>query len=117
MTAKKVAITPIVLALHFHEAYERLAPQFGYEKRTETRKFDLTSANGQLMIAVAAELLVWIEERSPTPTQQQPLTELRRMQIIGDEFPIALVQPIIIAKVDSVARAIERAHGIGVAKD
>ena len=31
------------------------------------------------------------------------------MQIIGEEFPIALVAPIIIAKVDSVCRAIERA--------
>jgi hypothetical protein len=42
-----------------------------------------------------------------------PLTEFKRMQIIGDEFPIALVDPMVIAKVDSVARAIERAHGIG----
>jgi hypothetical protein len=48
---------------------------------------------------------------------RQPLTELRRMQIIGEEFPLALVQPIVIAKVDSVALAIERAHGIGTAAE
>ena len=42
-----------------------------------------------------------------------PLSEFKRMQIIGDEFPLALVEPIVIAKVDSVCLAIEKAHGIG----
>lgn len=45
------------LARRFHEIYERLAPQFGYKTRTETRQFDPTSSNGKLMIAVCAELL------------------------------------------------------------
>lgn len=40
------------LARRFHETYERLAPQFGYETRNETRRFDPDSANGRLMIAV-----------------------------------------------------------------
>jgi len=44
------------LARKFHEAYERLAPSFGYETRKETRDFDPTSANGMLMIAVCGEL-------------------------------------------------------------
>lgn len=44
------------LARQFHEAYERLAPQFGYETRTETRQFDPESPNGRLMIAVCAAL-------------------------------------------------------------
>jgi hypothetical protein len=51
-----------------------------------------------------------------TPDSQPkrtPLTEFERMRIIGDEFPIALVQQAVIAKVDAVCRAIERAHGIG----
>lgn len=47
---------PVALARRFHEAYERLAPKFGYETRTETRKFDPESANGKLMIAVCAEI-------------------------------------------------------------
>lgn len=44
------------LAKQFHEAYERLAPQFGYETREATRQFDAGSTNGKLMIAVCAEL-------------------------------------------------------------
>jgi hypothetical protein len=44
------------LAQRFHEAYERLAPAFGYETRTETREFDPESANGQLMVAVCSEV-------------------------------------------------------------
>jgi SAM-dependent methyltransferase len=44
------------LARRFHEAYERLAPSFGYETRPETRAFDPTSKNGRLMIAVCAEI-------------------------------------------------------------
>jgi hypothetical protein len=45
------------LARQFHEAYERLAPQFGYETRAETRQFDPQSPNGRLMVAVCAEIM------------------------------------------------------------
>ena len=45
------------LAILFHEIYERLAPQFGYETHTETRKFNENSSNGKLMIAVCQEIL------------------------------------------------------------
>jgi len=45
------------LAQKFHEAYERLAPQFGYETRPDTREIDLSSANGRLMVAVCTELI------------------------------------------------------------
>lgn len=44
------------LAKKFHEVYERLAPQFGYETRTETRAFNPDSPNGRLMIAVCQEI-------------------------------------------------------------
>lgn len=43
-------------AREFHDAYERLAPQFGYETRPETREFDPDSPNGRLMMAVIAAL-------------------------------------------------------------
>jgi hypothetical protein len=46
----------LMLAIKFHEIYERLAPSFGYETRTETRVFDPESKNGRLMIAVCAEI-------------------------------------------------------------
>ncbi len=45
------------LAKQFHETYERLAPQFGYETREETRQFQSDSTNGRLMIAVCQEIL------------------------------------------------------------
>jgi hypothetical protein len=43
------------------------------------------------------------------------LTELERMKLIGDEFPLPLVAPVVIAKVDAVALAVERAVLAGVA--
>ena len=49
-------MSPLELAIKFHEAYERLAPQFGYETRNDTKDFDPNSPNGQLMIAVCGEV-------------------------------------------------------------
>jgi len=49
--------TPLSLAQHFHNLYERAAPEFGYETRTETRAFNPESSNGKLMIAVCSEIL------------------------------------------------------------
>jgi len=45
------------LAILFHNTYERLAPEFGYRTRIETREFDEHSSNGRLMIAVCNEIL------------------------------------------------------------
>jgi hypothetical protein len=47
---------PLALAVLFHVTYEKLAPQKGYETRTETRVFDPESANGRLMIATCAAI-------------------------------------------------------------
>lgn len=44
------------LARKFHEVYERLAPDFGYETRKETKDFDPESPNGKLMIRVCGEV-------------------------------------------------------------
>lgn len=46
------SITPKELAILFHNTYERLAPNYGYETREETKRFDENSPNGKLMIAV-----------------------------------------------------------------
>ena len=46
----------IWLAKFYHDTYERLAPQFSYHTRPESRKFDHESPNGRLMIAVCEEL-------------------------------------------------------------
>lgn len=46
------AISDEQIARAFHEAYERLAPEYGYTTRPETREFKADSANGYLMVAV-----------------------------------------------------------------
>lgn len=46
----------IWLAKFLHEAYERLAPQYGYVTREDTRTFDHQSPNGRLMAAAFEEL-------------------------------------------------------------
>lgn len=45
------------LAILFHDTYERLAPDFGYETRPDTKQFDPTTPNGRLMIAVCEVVL------------------------------------------------------------
>jgi hypothetical protein len=47
----------------FHDHYEELAPEFGYETRPETRNFRPTTPDGRLMIAVCAKVLTAIQER------------------------------------------------------
>lgn len=59
------------LARIFHEAYERLAPNFGYETRPETRAFDPETPNGRLMIAVCEEIVSAIEETVETAVLRQ----------------------------------------------
>lgn len=44
------------MARRFHEAYERLAPSFGYATREDTKAFDPKTPNGRLMIAVCNEI-------------------------------------------------------------
>ena len=58
-------ITKEQLALKFHETYERLAPEFGYETRSDTKKFDPESNNGRLMIAVCEAIMRGLEDAEP----------------------------------------------------
>lgn len=60
--------TDFMVALAFHEAYERLAPSFGYTTRPETRAFDSNSANGKLMIAVIGEIRALLKAGSVHPS-------------------------------------------------
>ena len=52
------------LAVRFHECYERLAPDYGYETREDTKSFDHESKNGKLMVAVCAEMLSFSKAES-----------------------------------------------------
>lgn len=57
-------MTPDDLAQAFHEAYERLAPHFGYKTREASAKpwADVPLENRALMAAVCAELLADLGE-------------------------------------------------------
>ena len=43
--------------LKFHKYYERLAPNYGYETRKDTKEFDFNSNNGKLMYATVNEII------------------------------------------------------------
>lgn len=75
-------MTPEELAILFHETYERLAPSFGYETRAETRKFDPSTANGRLMIAVCGAVVTAIKD-SVFATGFQAGAELKAEQIVS----------------------------------
>lgn len=90
------------LAERFHETYERLAPEFGYETRPDTRTFDPSTQNGRLMVAVCAELLA---------AQAEPLTD-KKIAEIAEQVPRADLPRVPGYKLRAFARAIERAHGI-----
>jgi hypothetical protein len=54
-----LAASPEEVARAFHEAYERLAPSFGYETREASAVpwEDVPEPNKSLMVAVAAEVI------------------------------------------------------------
>ena len=58
MTAEEMAIAHEI-AREFHESYERLAPQYGYETREETAVpwSEVPEDNKLLMVGVVADLL------------------------------------------------------------
>lgn len=53
----KINITPLRLALMFHNYYELLAPLYGYETKKETKVFEPMSNNGRLMVATCEKIL------------------------------------------------------------
>ncbi len=58
--------TPLALAQAFHEAYERLAPQFGYETRRKSAVpwEAVPEQIRELMMAVCAEMLGLLQLRT-----------------------------------------------------
>lgn len=76
------------LARKFHDAYERLAPSFGYETRKDTRAFDPESPNGKLMIAVCAEIVADLTQHleligGPFDGGSLPASPGRRVMLIS----------------------------------
>jgi hypothetical protein len=91
-------------ARKFHEAYERLAPSFGYETRAETKQFDPTSPNGRLMIAVCSELAAAQAAPARVPLPDERLKELANACTPNTETGSL--------NYECFARAIEADHGI-----
>lgn len=78
--------TPLEIATLFHDTYERLAPNYGYETRKDTRQFDPTTPNGKLMVAVAGEVSSILEHR------WIPLSERKPIRDDADPFSHVLVR-------------------------
>ena len=78
---KSMKMTPEALAVLFHNTYETLAPEFGYETREETIIFDSESANGKLMIAVCAEILRVLDEGDDA---EEPSMMLDMLDFLSD---------------------------------
>jgi hypothetical protein len=72
----QIKLTPLDLAIRFHNIYERLAPDFGYETRTGTRDFNPETPNGKLMVAVCNEILRYhLGATQPKPESWQEIAE------------------------------------------
>ena len=67
----------VQLAILFHNTYENLAPNFGYETRADTKSFETTTPNGMLMIAVCKEIIKWQQEKSYS--EKEVLTLLHKI--------------------------------------
>ena len=61
--------------LKFHNTYERLAPNYGYETRKDTKEFDFNSNNGKLMYATVSEII------SPLLQKVEQLENIRKETI------------------------------------
>lgn len=73
-------LTPEDVARYFHEAYERLAPSFGYETRKASAVpwADVPEPNRSLMVAVAGEVLATLDAARRERVAAGPRRRARR---------------------------------------
>ena len=71
------------LTKEFHDTYERLSSEYGYETRKETRVFDRNSNNGKLMFATVNEVV------RPILEENQELKKLLdySLKLLSDIYP------------------------------
>jgi hypothetical protein len=81
-------MTPEQLAHLFHDTYEHLAPQFGYETRKESAKrwSEVPDQNKQLMIAVCGEIMPIIVRSYAQPESVKAQDEARSQVRMVLEF-------------------------------
>jgi hypothetical protein len=90
------------IARLFHDTYERLAPEYNYTTKKDTRVFDPESNNGKLMIAVAGEVeqairtlfLDLIAEAKPEKFQTIEIEWARGWRDAIDKYENNLIQAI-----------------------
>jgi hypothetical protein len=70
----------------FHEAYERLAPSFGYETRRESAKpwTEVPEQNRRLMTAVAGEVLAALQSLATRDREDAALADLPAMTTLAN---------------------------------
>lgn len=68
------------LTLNFHYMYEKLAPEFGYETREDTKKFDFNSPNGKLMYKTVKSVMEPILEENQQLKEKLELSEKTRKE-------------------------------------
>ena len=87
----KAPMTDAELAARlFHETYERLAPEYGYETRADTKAFDPNSPNGRLMIAVCGHVEARLLAKVQRLRQEiQQYKDIKRC--VGEGFDRALL--------------------------
>lgn len=66
----------------FHNTYEMLAPQFGYETRKDTKQFDFDSPNGKLMYATIERIMSSILKENQQLKEQLEASEKARKEAI-----------------------------------
>ena len=79
-----------------------------------------TIANQSKQIEALTQLIVerdlilkqYLSQPAASVAQAEPLSDFKVMQIIGQQFPLPLVEPKVIKLIESVCRGIETAHGI-----
>lgn len=78
----------------FHDTYEKLASEYTYETRKETRVFDINSSNGKLMYATVNEIISPIlEENKQLKDNWNELKEYIRKNIIYDDVGMKILDP------------------------
>jgi hypothetical protein len=104
--SRPVTATAEDVARRFHEAYERLAPSFGYEtRRASAVPWDAVPENNrQLMEAVASEVLAALPVREDEPTGIVALRNIRKAYERGANWED------LIRLVDSALDAYEASH-------
>ena len=75
----------------FHDTYEKLASEYAYETRKDTRVFDINSNNGKLMYATVNEIVSPILKENKK--QKEVIDKLELENKVLKEQMVAMVKP------------------------